>query len=76
MFRLLQSGTPENMQSVKDTQFATAVLPGDIPLKNISPRGCIYSVLENVSTRNTAHWCPSEDEYTSLRPTLELARYH
>jgi hypothetical protein len=69
VFRLLQSGKPEDIQSVKDTQVATAVLSGDIQLKNISPSGCIYSVLENASTRNTAHWCPSEDDYTSSLST-------
>lgn len=50
MFRLLQSGTPEDIQSVKDIQVATAVLSGDILLKYISPSGCMYSVLENAST--------------------------
>jgi hypothetical protein len=76
VFCLLQSGKHGNIQSVKDIQISTTVLSGDIPLKNISPPGCIYSVLENASTRNTAHWCPSEDEYTSLRSTLEVASYH
>jgi hypothetical protein len=69
VIRVLQSGTPENIQSVKNTQVSTAVLSREIPFKNISPSGFIYSVLKNGSTRNTAHWCPSEDEYTSLRST-------
>lgn len=55
MFRLLHSGTPEDTQSVKDIQVATAVLSGDIPLKYISPSGCIYSVLENAITGSTVH---------------------
>jgi len=51
VFRLLYSGTPGNIQPIKDIHVTTAVLSGDIPLKNFSPPGCIYSVLENASTR-------------------------
>ena len=76
MFCLLQSGMPESIQSVKDIQVTTTVLSGDTSFKNISPPGCIYSVLESACIRNTGKWCPSEDEYTSLRSTLEVACYH
>lgn len=55
MFRLLQPGTPEDIQSVKDTQVATAVLSGDIPLKYLSTSGYTYSVLENAIARNAVH---------------------
>jgi hypothetical protein len=73
VFLLLHSGKPEIIQSVKYIQVATVVLSGDIPLKTLVLQA-VFIQCSRMPVEETLH--TSEDGYTSLRSTLEVARYH